>query len=655
MQSIALLCLVLSASALQTNRRSTQLNADAQDLTFGERPIAKVVKLLGDMTAQLNTEAEEDAEAYEAMACWCETGDKQKAKEIADGQQKSADLAAAIDELTAKGAQLRTDIENLETSVSEQTAALTQATAIRDKEKAEFVQEEKDMTVSIMSLKNAVITLSKAHSEIQTKSVLSLIRSHAASYKHLVPRTMLNLIQVDEKTPASGEIFGVLKQMKESFETNLKSSQEEEVSAEKEYASLKVAKTKEIAAANQQISDKQGQLGDTDEENAQSVQDKKDTEMRLEADIGFLADLKDKCAVADSEYAARLKVRTEEMKAISDVTAMLTSEEANDAFTKSMTFIQKKMKSSRVSKAMDVLSKAGQKLHSPKLATLAMSLKLDAFSKVKKNIDEMVVSLKEESADEVADRDQCTKDLNINTKQAAAKADAKADLDAKIASLESEIADLSAAIKALNEETTATQVAMMKANTMRQEENKVFETTITDQRATQAILEKAVARLKEFYDKVALNQEEAAAPGEALAPPPAQKTYAAGNGGGAIAMIMDVMKESKESELQAIQDETTAQAAYEGFTKDSNKLITANTASLANKSEAKAKADAAYALAKGDLATTIDDILALDDMAKSLHDQCDFLLKHFEERQSKRSQEIDALNQAKAIFSGMKF
>merc|ERR1719387_2138501 len=159
------------------------------------------------MTAQLNKEAEEDAEAYEAMASWCESGDKQKAKEIADGQQKSADLAAAIDELTAKGAQLRTDIENLETSVSEQTAALTQATAIRDKEKAEFVQDEKDMTVSIMSLKNAVITLSKAHSELQTKSVLSLIRSHAASYKHIMPRRIFNFIQVDEKTPASGEIF----------------------------------------------------------------------------------------------------------------------------------------------------------------------------------------------------------------------------------------------------------------------------------------------------------------------------------------------------------------------------------------------------------------------------------------------------------------
>ena len=67
----------------------------------------------------------------------------------------------------------------------------------------------------------------------------------------------------------------------------------------------------------------------------------------------------------------------------------------------------------------------------------------------------------------------------------------------------------------------------MKANEIRATENKDFQQTITDQRATQAILEKAVARLKEFYDKkAALVQEQADAPGEALAPPPAQKTYA---------------------------------------------------------------------------------------------------------------------------------
>merc|ERR1719243_551616 len=150
-------------------------------------------------------------------------------------------------------------------------------------------------------------------------------------------------------------------------------------------------------------------------------------------------------------------------------------------------------------------------------------------------------------------------------------------------------------------------------------------------------------------------QEAAAAPGEALAPPPAQKTYAKADGGGAMAMIQDVINESKTLETQAIADENNAVAAYEGFIKDSNKLIAANTDSIANKSGAKAQADEALALADGDLKTTIADILALDEVAKNLYGQCDFLLKHFEGRQAKRTQEIDALNQAKAIFSGMKF
>merc|ERR1719207_31474 len=615
------------------------------------------------MSAQLQKEAEEDAETYESMACWCETGDKQKAKAIADGKQTSSGLGATIEELTSKSLQLKSDIETLEASVAEQTAALTQATAIRDKEKAEFVAEEKEMIQSITSLKGAVITLSKTHGE--SASMLQMLQSHAAKHKDIVMHALngrqrhlvFNFMQTD--TPASGEIFGVLKQMKESFETNLASSQKEEANAEKEYASLKAAKTKELAAAEAQIKSKKQSLGDTDEANAQAALDKKDTETALEADTAFLADLKDKCAVADSEYAARVKVRTEEITAVSDTVSMLTSDEANDAFTKSMTFIQKESMSSTQTKALNVLVKASKDLQAPRLSTLAMKLKLDAFSKVKENIDDMVEKLKLESADEVKDRDFCIGELNTNDRQAAAKTDAKADLEAKIAQLDSDIADLTASIKALSDEVTSSQVEMMKASKNRQAENKQFQMVIEDQRATQAILEKAVARLGAFYNKKALLQEEAKEddeqPGVALAPPPAQKTYSKGNGGGAMAMIQEVIAESKALETQAIADENNAVAAYEGFIKDSNKLITANQDSIANKSGMKAQADEALALADGDLKTTIADILALDEVAKNLHGQCDFLLKNFEGRQAKRTQEIDALNQAKAIFSGMKF
>merc|ERR1719161_3244935 len=120
-------------------------------------------------------------------------------------------------------------------------------------------------------------------------------------------------------------------------------------------------------------------------------------------------------------------------------------------------------------------------------------------------------------------------------------------------------------------------------------------------------------------------------------------------------MIQDVINESKVAERDAIADEHNSQAAYEGFIKDANKLINANNEDIASKSEAKAKADIEKATAEGDLKATVDTILTLADTSKTLHDQCDFLLKNFEERQSSRTQEIDALNQAKAIFSGMNF
>merc|ERR1719298_21942 len=78
--------------------------------------------------------------------------------------------------------------------------------------------------------------------------------------------------------------------------------------------------------------------------------------------------------------------------------------------------------SSTQTKALNVLVKASKDLQAPRLSTLAMKLKLDAFSKVKANIDDMVEKLKIESADEVKDRDFCIGELNTNDRQAAAKA-----------------------------------------------------------------------------------------------------------------------------------------------------------------------------------------------------------------------------------------
>merc|ERR1719178_321255 len=131
------------------------------------RPVSKVITLLKDMLKQLEKEAEEDEEIYDQLACWCETNDKEKTKSIGDAESKIEQLTTAIEDLTAGSARLNTEIKNLEKEVAENQEALDQATEIRQKQLAEFNEEEKDLLESISALKSAVTVLSKHNSLIQ--------------------------------------------------------------------------------------------------------------------------------------------------------------------------------------------------------------------------------------------------------------------------------------------------------------------------------------------------------------------------------------------------------------------------------------------------------------------------------------------------------
>ena len=146
------------------------------------RPVSKVITLLKDMLTQLEKEAKEDEEIFDAMACWCETNDREKSKAIKDAEARIADLTTKIEELTANSARLNTEIKNLEKEVAKNQEALDKATAIREKQLEEFNGEEKDLLQSISALKSAVTVLSKHN------SLLQMPRSHvlgvAASVQH---------------------------------------------------------------------------------------------------------------------------------------------------------------------------------------------------------------------------------------------------------------------------------------------------------------------------------------------------------------------------------------------------------------------------------------------------------------------------------------
>merc|ERR1740120_574056 len=158
---VASVTLMLKTALAVDAHGSSSLTFDAEGAK--NRPVSKVITLLKDMLKQLEKEAETDEEIYDKMACWCETNDKEKTKSIKEAEARISALEVKIKEDTAASARLATEIKNTEQEVAKNQESLDQATAIREKELAEFNAEEKEMLEAISALKAAITVLSKHH------------------------------------------------------------------------------------------------------------------------------------------------------------------------------------------------------------------------------------------------------------------------------------------------------------------------------------------------------------------------------------------------------------------------------------------------------------------------------------------------------------
>merc|ERR1719178_410116 len=368
--------------------------------------------------------------------------------------------------------------------------------------------------------------------------------------------------------------------------------------------------------------------------------------------------LKEKCSMTDSEWEERQKTRQLEMEAVSKALAVLSSDDAHDLFTKTFnpSLLQKESSSNsqRRSQAMQLLKSVAKKVGNPRLATLAVRVRLDAFTRVKKAIDDMVSQLLKEKEDEIKHKDFCVDEFNTNELQTEKKTRKKQDLTAKVEDLADQIKQLTSAIDTLKAEVAETQVQLKRAGEDREKENKEFQMTVADQRATQKLLTAALNILKGFYAKKAafVQVEQPAGP----PPPPGFEAYKKNAAaGGVMGMIQQIINDAKAMEAEVIRSEEDAQKAYEDFVKDTNGSIEAKSKDIVNKSESKAKAEADLVEAKEDKEAVMLELEQLANYKAELHSSCDFVMKNFEIRQTARDEEIEALKQAKAILSGAKF
>merc|ERR1719301_263658 len=133
-----------------------------------------------------------------------------------------------------------------------------------------------------------------------------------------------------------------------------------------------------------------------------------------------------------------------------------------------------------------------------------------------------------------------------------------------MADLEKSIESMTASIDQAKTEVAETKTQMQRASDNRIAENADNQQTISDQRLTQAILQKAIDRMKQVYGFLqgpgAPHTQTSATKTDPGNGPAKFKKYEENAGGKRLlAMLDDVMKDSQAMEDQAIRDEEDAQ------------------------------------------------------------------------------------------------
>merc|ERR1719252_536218 len=482
--------------------------------------------------------------------------------------------------------------------------------------------------------------------------------------------------------PQSGEIIGILKQMKDEMEADLKEAKANEEKAIADYKALVAAKKKEIEAATKAIEEKMTRVGELGVEVATMVNDLEDTKEGLEEYKKFLADMDKNCELKKKEWAEYKKMMAAELLALADTIKILNDDDALELFKETLP---------SAASLLQVRSPLGQMRHlalvalsgarapgvrrDARLDLLEMALrgKKMGFEKIIKMIDDLVALLAKEQLDDDEKKAWCLAELDTADDKKKALENAISDLEKAIQDEEESIATLASEIEALEDGIKALDKQVAEATEQRKAEHAEFEENLAANSAAVDLLGFAKNRLNKFYNpklykappKRELSAEDrivtsmggtlapTAAPGgiagtgiglaqvaEAPPPPPeADLTYKkkGEEGTGVIAMIDLLIGDLEKEITQSKVDEKDAQASYESFMKDSADKRAQDSKAIADKEGSKAALEEELVANNEALKAAKYELMDTEKYIMDVHAECDWLLEHFDLRKEARA------------------
>jgi len=238
-----------------------------QAITIQANPIRRVVTLMQDMQKEIEAEGKKEDDLYKKFECYCSGNNENLSKEGEDAATQIEELEAKIKEEKASKKQLVEELKQHKKDRYGATQDLEKATTIRKKENEAYIAAAGDTKQNIDATNSAITSLEKgmgnAFLQTPTASKLKSLIADVPQMDSSDREVLSNFLQANgDYAPASGQIVGILKNMKDEMDKSLGGIVGEEEQAVASFKDLKAAKDKEIALATGAIESKTQRQGE---------------------------------------------------------------------------------------------------------------------------------------------------------------------------------------------------------------------------------------------------------------------------------------------------------------------------------------------------------------------------------------------------------
>mmetsp|Transcript_122853 Transcript_122853/g.192843 ORF Transcript_122853/g.192843 Transcript_122853/m.192843 type:complete len:666 (+) Transcript_122853:2-1999(+) len=663
------------------------------------------------MLKKSGEQAQKEEKLFDQFMCSCKSNLASLKQSTGAGQEKVPQLEASIEETSALKTSLTQEVGQAKEDRSSAENSLKEAQALRTSDSKTFAKESTEAKENIKSITGAIAALEKGMSQqefLQTESApwlqgLLTVGKPAKAYDR---DALSAFLQQGDQSEDSGEILGILKQMKEDMEHDLKEMTEGEADAVAQFAALSAAKTKEIADTNAALEEKNMRLATVKVQLVQLKADLKDSKENLAGDQEAFGKTNQACTKRDTEYGILSKQFADEKVALSETIKILADDSTLHLFRKTVataasasaaTFLQIGSVSRwRQQEALEILRKtSAEHPDQPAFQQIAKRVASVArkgarrskkgFDKIVGLVDNMLRLLDKEAKDELMKKDMCEKGLAKNE-------DAKANLGNGIKSLSSEIANLKEQLsiverdmQKLSEDLATSDKTVAQSTKQRQEENAEYTEMLSDTNQAVGILEVAKNRLKEFY-KNSFVQSHSNSKHRAEPPSFLQEGQSESDSEEAtdeyqflddssrksgtsrhkkqpqtdaaktvLTMIEQIQMDLKSEFSEAKKEEMESQADYEDLLATAKKKRETTARAMTEKEGAKAGLQEELKKQKDYKNGLEEELQETNDVISDLHEDCDKLLRNFQERTKLRNAEKEALQRAKSVLAGADF